>query len=103
MPPSQSPSITDVVGLGIFLAGLVYSPEVASIVGPYLVIIVAAVVGASFALKRRDKTTRLSALWYFLRVSGLAVIDTVSLARAIEERGFDSLAVAEHTHIPASR
>lgn len=30
-------------------------------------------------------------------------IDTVSLARAIEERGFDSLTVAEHTHIPASR
>jgi probable F420-dependent oxidoreductase len=30
-------------------------------------------------------------------------IDTVTLARAIEERGFDSLAVAEHTHIPASR
>jgi probable F420-dependent oxidoreductase len=30
-------------------------------------------------------------------------IDTVSLARAIEERGFESLVVAEHTHIPASR
>ena len=30
-------------------------------------------------------------------------IDTVSLARAIEERGFHALAVAEHTHIPASR
>jgi probable F420-dependent oxidoreductase len=30
-------------------------------------------------------------------------IDPVSLARAIEERGFDSLVVAEHTHIPASR
>jgi probable F420-dependent oxidoreductase len=30
-------------------------------------------------------------------------IDTVSLARAIEQRGFHSLAVAEHTHIPASR
>ena len=30
-------------------------------------------------------------------------IDTVSLARAIEGRGFDSLVVAEHTHIPASR
>lgn len=30
-------------------------------------------------------------------------IDTVSLARAVEERGFDALAVAEHTHIPASR
>jgi probable F420-dependent oxidoreductase len=30
-------------------------------------------------------------------------IDTVSLATAIEERGFDSLVIAEHTHIPASR
>ena len=30
-------------------------------------------------------------------------IDAVSLARAVEERGFDSLAIAEHTHIPASR
>ena len=30
-------------------------------------------------------------------------IDSVSLARAIEERGFDSLVIAEHTNIPASR
>ncbi|MBW0018101.1 MAG: LLM class F420-dependent oxidoreductase [Mycobacterium sp.] len=30
-------------------------------------------------------------------------IDTVSLARAIEERDFHSLVVAEHTNIPASR
>lgn len=30
-------------------------------------------------------------------------IDTVTLARAIEERGFESLVVADHTHIPASR
>ncbi|QZT62767.1 LLM class F420-dependent oxidoreductase [Mycolicibacterium austroafricanum] len=30
-------------------------------------------------------------------------IDPVALARAVEDRGFGSLAVAEHTHIPASR
>ena len=30
-------------------------------------------------------------------------IDTVSLARAIEERGLGSLTIAEHTHIPVSR
>src|SRR5258707_7945880 len=30
-------------------------------------------------------------------------IDPVSLARAIEERGFDSLVIAEHTPTPASR
>jgi hypothetical protein len=29
--------------------------------------------------------------------------DPVSMARAIEERGFDSLVIAERTHIPASR
>jgi probable F420-dependent oxidoreductase len=30
-------------------------------------------------------------------------IDPVSLAKGIEERGFASLVIAEHTHIPASR
>ncbi|AWT52963.1 N5,N10- methylenetetrahydromethanopterin reductase-related protein [Mycolicibacterium smegmatis MKD8] len=30
-------------------------------------------------------------------------IDAVTLARAIEERGFHSLVIAEHSHIPASR
>src|SRR3954463_7706601 len=30
-------------------------------------------------------------------------IDPVSLATAIEDRGFDALVIAEHTHIPASR
>jgi probable F420-dependent oxidoreductase len=30
-------------------------------------------------------------------------IDPVTLGRAIEERGFASLVIAEHTHIPASR
>jgi probable F420-dependent oxidoreductase len=30
-------------------------------------------------------------------------IDPVSLGRAIEERGFHSLVIAEHSHIPASR
>lgn len=30
-------------------------------------------------------------------------IDAVSLGRAVEERGFSSLFVTEHTHIPASR
>ena len=40
---------------------------------------------------------------------GLAIFPTdysiraVPLARALEERGFESLFVVEHTHIPASR
>lgn len=74
------PTITDAVGLGIFLAGLFYAPSVAQMVGPYIMIVAASVVGASWALKRREKTSRLAAVGYFLRVSGLAVLITVSLA-----------------------
>lgn len=73
-------SVTDAVGFGIFLAGLFYAPNVAAVVGPYIVIVLASVIGASFALKRREKSTRLGAVWYFLRVAGLAVLITVSLA-----------------------
>jgi len=76
----NSSPVTDAVGLGIFLAGLVYAPAVAAVVGPYVVIILAAVIGASFAVKRREKTTRFAAAWYFFRVAGLAVLGTVSLA-----------------------
>ena len=75
-----SPGITDAVGLGILLAGLVYSPSVAAVVGPYIVIILASVIGASFAVRRRDKTTRLAAAWYFSRVAGRAVLLTSGVA-----------------------
>lgn len=74
------PSVLDAVGFGIFIASWVYAPSVAAVVGPYIVIVLAAVIGASFALKRREKTARLVAIWYFLRVAGLAVLITVSLA-----------------------
>ncbi len=82
--------ITDAVGFGIFLAGLVYAPGVAAVVGPYIVIVLASVVGASFAVKRREKTTRAGALFYFLRVAGLAVLITVSLA-SIGSSYYDNL------------
>lgn len=49
-------------------------------VAPYLVIVVAASTGASFALARKDKTTRLAGFWYFLRVCGLAILITAGVA-----------------------
>lgn len=77
---NNQPSVLDAVGFGTFLASWVYAPSVAAVVGPYIVIVLAAVIGASFALKRREKTTRLVAVLYFLRVAGLAVLGTVSIA-----------------------
>ncbi|WP_418145457.1 hypothetical protein ABL850_14705 [Variovorax paradoxus] len=77
---NSQPSVLDAVGFGIFVASWVYAPSVAAVVGPYIVIVLASIIGASFALKRREKTARLVAIWYFLRVAGLAVLITVSLA-----------------------
>ena len=79
---NSPPSIPDAIGFGVFLASFVYAPGVAAVVGPYIMIVLASVVGASFATKRREKTTRLAALVYFLRVAGLAVLVTVSIASA---------------------
>lgn len=79
---SQQP-IADIVGLAVFIAALIFSTEVAAVVGPYMVIVVAATLGASFKVARRDKSTRTSAVLFFLRVVGMAVILTVALAVAL--------------------
>lgn len=73
-------AIPDIVAVAVFIAALIFSPQVAAVVGPYVVIIGSAVVGASFAVARRERSTRLSALWYFSRVTGLAVAVTVAIA-----------------------
>lgn len=67
-------SITDVIGLFVLISTAIFSVEVSNVIGPYVAIVVTAAIGASFSLARRDKTTRFSALLFFLRVCGLAVV-----------------------------
>lgn len=75
--------LADIVALGVLIAAAVFSREAAEVIGPYLVIVVASAIGASFALARREKSTRGRALWFFTRVVGLAVLLTVGAAAAI--------------------
>jgi hypothetical protein len=79
---SQQP-IADIVGVAVFIAALLFSSEVAAVVGPYMVIVVAATLGASFKVARREKTTRTSAVLFFLRVVGMAVLFTSAVAAAL--------------------
>lgn len=79
---NQQP-LADIVALAILIAAAVFSRAVAEVVGPYLVIVVASAIGASFALARREKSTRGRALWFFTRVVGLAVLLTVGAAAAV--------------------
>jgi hypothetical protein len=76
-------SIADIVGLCILLASLLFSAEVAAVVGPYMVIILGSAIGASFALTRRERSPRLSAFWFFFRIAGMAVLLTAFLAAIV--------------------
>jgi len=79
----QQPSVPDIVAWVVFFAALIFSDDVAQAVGPYIVIIAAAMCGASFSVGRRDKTTRTGAALYFGRVAGLAMLITVALANVV--------------------
>ena len=75
-----SPSVTDSVGLSIVLAASIFSPEVAAVIGPYVLIAVASVIGGSFALARRPPSSRMGAVFFFLRAAGLATLLTVGVS-----------------------
>jgi hypothetical protein len=79
-------SLTDAVGLSIVIAAAAFSPEVAQVVGPYVLIAAASVIGASFALARRPPSSRWGALFYFSRVVGLAILLTVGLSAWLSSR-----------------
>lgn len=80
MTPTPPTTVSDVVGIFVVLGSLIFSPEVAQIVGPYLAVFTASVVGGAFALERREKTSRTSALWFFFRVCGASILLTAVIA-----------------------
>ena len=71
----------DPVSVAIALAGILFGPALAGIIGPYAVIVISATVGAAWALGRRDPAANISAAWYFLRLNATAAIVTVSIAK----------------------
>lgn len=77
--------ITDAVGLSIFVLGYIFPEQAAQIFGPYLVIIAAAALGASFATIRREPTSRIGGIWFFTRVIGLAILVSVSVAQHLSQ------------------
>lgn len=76
-------SVTDIAGVSVVIAAAAFSPEVAEVVGPYLLIATASVLGASFSLARRPTSSRWGAVGYFAKLVGLALLATVMLSAAI--------------------
>lgn len=73
----NQPNIPDIVGTAVLILSVFFRGEIANAVAPYIVIIVGAAIGASFALARKEKSTRMADFWYYIRVSGMAIIFTV--------------------------
>lgn len=74
---------SDPLALFVALAAIVFAPEVAHVVGPYLVILFGSTLGASFAMVRREPTTLLGSYMFFLRANGIAVLLTYSIASVV--------------------
>lgn len=79
----STPQQLDPVSAAITIAGFVVSPELAELVGPYAVILLAATTGAGWSLGRRRPGPRGSAVAYFLKLNATAVLLTVALATLV--------------------
>lgn len=72
-----------IAAVTLFLMG-VLSPQVSQVLGPYAVIVLAAVCGAAWGLGRVGPMSRWGALWYFLKLILTAMILTVPLATGVQ-------------------
>lgn len=79
---TDAPQI-DPISVFVALAAIVFAPEVAHVVGPYLVILFGSTIGASFALAARPKQARINDALFFFRVNGLAVLLTYSISAIV--------------------
>jgi hypothetical protein len=77
----------DPVSVLIALFTVALGPALAAVLGPYAVIIIAATTGASWALGRRDTTTRLTAFFFFARIMFTALLITVPIMGVIKGVG----------------
>lgn len=75
----------DPVSVMITLLAAILSPAVSAVLGPYAVIILASGTGAAWSLGRREPTSKLSALWFFLRVNMTACVLTSSVAALLNK------------------
>lgn len=74
----------DFIGLLTFLGSLLFAPAIAAVIGPYVGIIAAAGIGASFTLSRQEKMSRSGAFMFFCRVIGVAVLISVGAAKLLQ-------------------
>lgn len=79
MPAQKS---TDVMQLFVILTTSIFGQSMASIIGPYILIIFAACTGAAWSLGRCKPQDKGQAFFYFARIALTAVLLTVAISKA---------------------
>lgn len=73
----------DPVSVAILIAGILVSPQLAEVIGPYAIIAIAASTGAAWSLGRHESTTRLAAAGYMVKINLTALLLTVGIAEFV--------------------
>lgn len=81
MTPTPPP--LDIVTVAIALLSVFFGANIAVVLGPYAVILLAAIGGASWSLASRPATDTRPAVLHMLLMVGLALIGTVPLAEGV--------------------
>lgn len=80
---SPPPPPVDIVTGAITLATWLVGARAAELVGPYAVIVLAAVLGSAWGASRSAPRTRVAALFAMVRVVGLALLVSMPLAELL--------------------
>ena len=74
---------SDVLQLFIVFATSVFDSSIAEVIGPYLLIVFAAITGACWSLSKRESKGRWNAFFYFIRIVFTAVLLTSVIAELV--------------------
>jgi hypothetical protein len=81
MTPSPPPAI-DIVSLVVALLSVVFSHQAAQLIGPYAVIVVCAIGGASWSASRIGEASTRKTLGHIVLWAGLGIVCAVPLSEA---------------------
>lgn len=79
----MTPQHLDPVSVTTAILTVALGPQMAQVLGPYAVIVLAATTGAAWGLAKADPMTRTQAGMYFLRLNAMAVLLTVAFEQIL--------------------
>lgn len=73
----------DPINVAVWLAGLMLSQQAASYAGPYALIILAAICGATASLQKKESRAGMRNVWFVVWASMLAILFTVPFSTLV--------------------